>query len=360
LPAGQDHADRAAAWLRDWGFAVRLEEVAPGRSNVHAEHGHGSPRLLFNGHLDTVGVEGMTVPPFGAEEREGRLYGRGSCDMKGGVAALLAAACAVARAGHQGTLIVVLTVDEEHASLGMQRVVAAGLAADAAVVCEPTELAVMPAHKGFAWFDISFHGRAAHGSRPELGVDAVTGAGRFLVALDGYARELARRATHPLLGPPSVHAGTIRGGTAPSVYPELCELVIERRTLPSESVEQVELELRSLIAPLVDSPPGLRVELARGLARPGTEVAVSSPLVQGLLAASAEEERVEPRVEGMSAWVDAAYLNEAGIPAVCFGPGSIAQAHAADEWIETEQVVRCARILARFAARFLAGALALG
>jgi acetylornithine deacetylase len=338
---------------------VRLEDVAPGRANVHAEHGHGVPRLLFNGHLDTVGVEGMTVPPFGAEEREGRLYGRGACDMKGGVAALLAAACSVARAGHPGTLIVVLTIDEEHASLGMQRVVADGLAADAAVVCEPTDLAVMPAHKGFAWFDVAFHGRAAHGSRPEIGIDAVSAAGRFLVALDGYARELARRTTHTLLGPPSVHAGTIRGGTAPSVYPELCELVIERRTLPSESVDQVERELRSLIAPLAGSSPGLRVQLTRSLARPGTEVAVASPVVQGLLSACAEE-GVDPRVEGMSAWVDAAYLNGAGIPAVCFGPGSIAQAHAADEWIETEQVVRCACILARFAGRFLESALALG
>ena len=137
-------AELAAAWLRAWGFDVRLDEVAPGRSNVVAEHGSGSPRLLFNGHLDTVGVDGMTIDPFGAELREGRVWGRGSCDMKGGVASLLAAAAELARAGHPGTLLVILTADEEHASLGMQRVVRDGRVADAAVVCEPTDLAVMP------------------------------------------------------------------------------------------------------------------------------------------------------------------------------------------------------------------------
>lgn len=344
----------AGAWLRAWGFRVRLDEAEPGRSNVHAEHGSGGPRLLFNGHLDTVGVEGMTVDPFGAERKAGRVYGRGSCDMKGGVAALLAAAASLARHGHGGTLLVVLTVDEEHASLGMQRVVASGLAADAAVVCEPTELAVMPAHKGFAWFDVAFHGRAAHGSRPEVGVDAIVHAGRFLAALDQHARELAARPPHPLLGRPSIHAGTIAGGTAPSVYPERCELVLERRTLPGERAGAVLGELRTLAERTAASAPGLRVTVESGLARPGTEVPRDSALVQGLLAACTAE-GIEARVEGMTAWVDAAYLNEAGIPAVCFGPGSIEQAHTADEWIEADQVVRCARTLAGFGRAFLAG-----
>jgi acetylornithine deacetylase len=345
-------AGLAAGWLRQWGFRVRLDEVTHGRHNVWAEHGAGSPVLLFNGHLDTVGVEGMTVEPFGAELRGGRVYGRGACDMKGGVASLLAAAATVARAGHPGTLLVILTADEEHASLGMQRVVDEGIRADAAVVCEPTELTVMPAHKGFVWAELSFQGRAAHGSRPDIGVDAIVHAGRFLTELDGFARSLAARPRHPLLGPPSIHAGTIHGGTAPSVYPETCQLVLERRTLPGETAAAALGEISALIGRLRGQIPDLDVRLTPGLSRPGTEVPTESALVRGLLAACSAED-VASRVQGMSAWVDAAYLNEAGVPAVCFGPGSIAQAHAADEWIEAADVGRCARVLARFAHDFL-------
>ncbi len=345
----------AAGWLEAWGFRVRLDEVAPGRSNVSAEHGTGAPRLLFNGHLDTVGVEGMTVPPFGADLRDGRVYGRGACDMKGGVASLLAAAATLAKEGHPGTLIVLLTADEEHASLGMQAVVGAGVQADAAVVCEPTGLAVMPAHKGFLWVHLVFRGRAAHGSRPDIGVDAILHAGRFLAELDEHARALARRPPHPLLGPPSIHAGTIQGGSAPSVYPESCALVLERRTLPGESIPTVLADLRAVLEGVRARVPALDARLEAGLSRPGTEVASGSALVRGLLDACAAE-GIAARVEGMTAWVDAAYLNEAGVPAVCFGPGSIAQAHAADEWVEAGEVAQCARVLARFAQRFLAGA----
>src|SRR5688572_4948976 len=151
--SGEEGAARAAArWLEAWGFETQLREVAPGRLNVvarHAGQNGAGPALLFNGHLDTVGVSGMVVDPFGGEVRQGRLVGRGSCDMKGGVGALLSAAAALARDGHAGTVIVALTADEEHASIGMQALVSDGIRADAAVVCEPTELAVMPAHKGF-------------------------------------------------------------------------------------------------------------------------------------------------------------------------------------------------------------------
>jgi acetylornithine deacetylase len=270
------------------------------------------------------------------------------------VAALLAAAAALAREGHPGTLSVVLTADEEHASLGMQAVVQGGVRADAAIVCEPTELAVMPAHKGFVWLDLAFRGRAAHGSRPDLGVDAIMHAGRFLAELDGHARALAARPPHPLLGPPSIHAGTIQGGTAPSVYPESCALVLERRTLPGETPADVMAEIGALLDTLRARLPRLDATLAQGLARPGTEVPTPSPLVQGLLAAS-RSEGVDARVRGMTAWVDAAYLNEAGVPAVCFGPGSIAQAHASDEWIVADDVARCTRILVGFARGFLVG-----
>lgn len=346
-------AARCAELLTGWGFGVSLSEPEPGRPNVLARAGQGPPCLMLNGHLDTVGVEGMTIDPFGAEVRDGRLWGRGSCDMKGGVAALLSAAGGLARSGLPGELIVALTSDEEHASTGMAALAGAGVRADAAVVCEPTGLAVMPAHKGFVWVEAGFRGRAAHGSRPEEGVDAILHAAEFLVAVERYDEKLGERAPHPLLGWGSIHAGTISGGSAPSVYPDRCDVVVERRTLPQESPDAVMRELGAVVAGLsVEARSGAALRM--GLARPGTEVLEASPLVQGLLEAIAASGR-EAVIEGMTAWVDAAFLNESGTPAVCFGPGSIAQAHSADEWIVVEEIEACARILEAFGGRFLAG-----
>jgi acetylornithine deacetylase len=348
----------AAGWLEAWGFETRIQESAPGRPNVVAKHvGTGARRgrtLMLNGHLDTVGVAGMVVDPFGGEVREGRLFGRGSCDMKGGIGALLSASAALARDGHAGTLIVALVADEEHASLGMQALIEDKVRADAAVVCEPTDLAVMPAHKGFVWLRVVFSGRAAHGSRPDVGIDAVRHAALYVAALDRLADRLAATPAHPLLGRPSFHVGTIQGGSAPSLYPERCELLLERRMLPGEDEVDVEREFQAVLNALKAQVPEVNAKLERTLARPGTEVGANTPLVRGLLAAIAKE-GVAPRVEGMTAWVDAALLNEAGIPAVCFGPGSILKAHTADEWAPVDEIERCARVLERFGRDFLQG-----
>ena len=369
-------AELTAEWLRRWGFSVDKSEVAPGRWNVvgrlegegggdgtgqgtgqgvgtRAGQGAG-PTLLLNGHLDTVGVAGMSVDPFGAQLRDGRLWGRGSCDMKGGVAALLAAAAGVARSGSPGTLIVALTADEEHASLGMEALVGSGIRADAAVVCEPTSLAVMPAHKGFVWIEAAFRGRAAHGSRPDAGVDAIEHAARYLTALGALRSRLGAGEPHPLLGHGSFHAGTIVGGSAPSVYPDACRLVLERRTLPGENVAGIIEEFQAVLDELAAEVPELDAKLTQGLARPATQMPNDSPLVEGLVAACVGE-GVDPVLAGMTAWVDAAFLNEAGTPVVCFGPGSIAQAHSADEWIDPSDIVTCAAVLERFAHDFLRG-----
>ncbi len=350
-PGGDGEGEIAAAcaaWLGDWGLVARVEEVEPGRRNVVATLEGEGPTLLLNGHLDTVGVEGMTIAPFGAELRDGRIFGRGSCDMKGGVAALMAAASGLAAEGPRPNLVVALTADEEHASLGMDMLVRSGVRADMAVVCEPTSLTVMPAHKGFVWVKATFLGRAAHGSRPDLGIDAIRHAALFVAALDGHVERLRARSPHALLGHGSLHSGTVRGGTAESVYPERCDLVLERRTLPGEAPQDVIGEMELVLEALRAREPEVRGSLEMTLARPGTEVPTDARIVHGLLEAC-RSSGVPPRVEGMTAWVDAAFLNEAGIPAVCFGPGDIGQAHSADEWIEASQIALCADVLERFA-----------
>jgi len=350
-------AELTAGWLTEWGLAVEVSEVAPARWNVLAHLGDvrgDGPVVLLNGHLDTVGVVGMSIPPFGGELRDDRLWGRGSCDMKGGVAAILAATARLAQDDHPGPLIVALTADEEHASVGMEALVRLGVGADAAVVCEPTNLAIMPAHKGFIWVDAVFRGNAAHGSRPDVGVDAIDHAGRYLASLGSLRTELAAADPHPLLDHGSFHAGTISGGSAASVYPAECRLVLERRTLPGEAPARVMEEFQAVLDGLERDVPCLDAELVQGLTRPATEVLEDSPLVQGLLSACSAQD-VEPVVEGMTAWVDAAFLNEAGTPAVCFGPGSIAQAHSADEWIEASEITKCADVLYQFVGDFQSG-----
>lgn len=352
-PGGAGEAEIAgvvADLLRTWGLEPEVVEVEPGRHNVVARLKGEGPTLLLNGHLDTVGVEGMRVDPFGAAIRGDRLIGRGSCDMKGGVAAILAATARLAGEGPRPNVVVALTADEEHASVGMAAFARSAPAVGMAVVCEPTSLEVMPAHKGFVWLRASFRGHAAHGSRPDIGIDAIRHAGLYLAHLDAYADELRARAPHPLLGHGSFHAGTIEGGTAESVYPDHCRLLLERRTMPGESTEAVVGEFERVLDALRRREPSLDAELEATLARPGTEVPEDSDLVQGLLRAG-EAHGVARAVRGMTAWVDAAYLNEAGIPAVCYGPGSIEQAHTEDEWVPLSEVRTCADVLETFARR---------
>ena len=347
-------AELVAGWLRGWGYHPDTTEVAPGRVNVVARRGAKSgPSLLLNGHLDTVGVAGM-ADPFSGKVRDGQIFGRGAADMKSGVACILAVAAELAHETIPGELVVALTADEEHASLGMDALVRAGVGADGAVVCEPTGLSIMPAHKGFLWMDVHVRGRAAHGSRPEKGVDAITHMGHVLSAFEEESRRLARQTGHPLLGAASLHAGTIRGGSAPSVYPDRCHLVVERRTLPGESVESVMREAGAVLGVARERCPGLEARVEAGLYRAATEVAPGSELVAGLRAAC-RRAGLRGGVGGMTAWVDAGFLNESGTPAVCFGPGSIAQAHAAEEWVEVTEVKDCARILTDFSRRFLMG-----
>jgi acetylornithine deacetylase len=343
--------------LRAWGLDVEVSEAAPGRPNVIARVGSraaGGRSLMFNGHLDVVGVEGMVHPPFEALERDGRIYGRGAADMKGGVASMCAAAVRAAGSGIEGELVVTAVADEEDASIGTQAVVASGIRTDAAVVTEPTRLAIAPAHRGFAWITVELRGRAAHGSRYDIGVDAIRHAGLLLAELDALDSDALRERTHPLLGHASLHASLIEGGTAMSVYPDRCTLRLERRTLPGESVEAVLHEIRSACERVSRSRPEFDARATLDLARAPSDVSVDAPIVRAL-AAVVEADGGSARIEGMSAWTDAAILNEAGIPAICFGPGDIALAHAAEEWIDTAEIDRATDTLTELALRWCAG-----
>ena len=344
----QETAALVAEWLDSWGLDTRITEISPNRFNVVGKLEGEGPTLLLNGHLDTVGVSGMTIPPFDAKIEGGRIWGRGSCDMKAGLAAILAATKRLTEEGPRPNLIVAMTADEEHASLGMYALADSSPSADLAIVTEPTRLAVMPAHKGFLWVRAVFRGLAAHGSRPDLGIDAIRHAALYVSALDDYGEQLTSRPAHPLLKHGSVHAGTIQGGSAASVYPDACEVVLERRTMPGERPEEVVQEFQRILDELSEREGDLSASLEQMLERPGTEVPEDSRLVQGLLKAG-QEHGIPPAVEGMTAWVDAALLNEIGIPAVCYGPGDIAQAHSADEWVELAQIEKCADVLESFA-----------
>jgi acetylornithine deacetylase len=344
-----------AATLHDWGFAVELQPAAPGRANVVARAGKpGRRSLMFNGHVDVVGVDGMVHAPFAAEERDGRLYGRGSCDMKGGVAAMCGAAARAATAGLDGEVIVAAVVDEEYESLGTRALVAAGIRADAAIVTEPTRLAVNPAHRGFVWVELTFRGRAAHGSRYDIGVDAIRHAGLVLAALDQLQRSVLDRRTHPLLGHASLHASTIAGGAGWSTYPDRCTLRLERRTMPGETTEDVMDQVRDACNRVKAYDHSLEVEVSHVLTQRPSDVALDAPVVRALERAMRAEGEVVLH-EGMTAWTDAAILNDAGIPAICYGPGDISLAHADEEFVPLDEVERATRVLARLAHDWMRG-----
>ncbi len=332
---------------------VRVDEVAPGRVNVIGRRpGRGGGQtLMWNAHLDTVGLNGMEQA-FTPAIREGRLYGRGSQDMKGSLAAMLAAVKALnqARIELDGDLLLTGVADEEYASLGSEHLVK-HYTADAAIVTEPTDLALAVAHRGFAGFEVETIGRAAHGSRYQDGVDAILMMGRFLAGLDKLERELLRRPPHPLVGPPSLHASIIRGGTEMSTYPASCYLMIERRTIPGESVEQTEKELQAILDRCAKADPRFRSQLKTLIHRPPFEVDPQTRIVQAASETLRARSGRPPKLHGVSFWTDAALFAQAGIPSVLIGPAGQGL-HSAEEWVDLGSCVELAEILARVAIRF--------
>ncbi len=273
--------------------------------------------------------------------------------MKGGVAAMCAAAWRAAQAGVGGEIVLAITADEEYESIGTRAMLERGVRADAAVVGEPTCLEVMPAHRGFVWVEVVVHGRAAHGSRWDVGVDAIRHAGLLLSELDRVDAEALARRTHPLLGRASLHASTIEGGIGMSTYPDRCVVRLERRTLPGETAGDVVDEVRRACEGVGGRRAGFAADVRLMMAQGPSDVATDAPIVRAL--EDALRERGEPVVvSGMSAWTDAALLNAAGIPAICFGPGDISLAHAAEEYIPLPEIDRAASVLAALARRWCA------
>lgn len=351
VPSGAGEGEIArfvAGWLERAGLDVEVHEVAPDRPNVTAvARGTGAGRsLLLNAHMDTVGVAGMERPHEPRVEGR-RLYGRGAYDMKGGLAAIMHVGAAVAAGRLAGDVIVAAVVDEEYASMGTERL-AERTRADAAVVTEPTELRLCLAHKGFVSLEVETVGRAAHGSRPDLGIDAITKMGPVLVGLEELDRTLAAGARHALLGTGSLHASMIEGGQEFSSYPARCLLSAERRTVPGETPELVEAQVREVVERAAERDADLRAIVRRGFSREPLEIRSDEAIVEAL-----RRHAGDPEIIGEPYWTDAALLTGAGVPTVVFGPGGDG-AHAVVEWSDLDQVERCAGILLATARDFCA------
>jgi acetylornithine deacetylase len=339
-------AARARDWLAAYGLRSWLEEAAPGRPNVLAEAGHGhGPTLVLCAHLDTVGTAGMTIPPFEPVVEGSRVYGRGSCDMKGSAAAVMTAAAALSDEGLSGRVLLALVVDEEYASIGAQDFVRRH-PADACILTEPSEGRLILAHKGFIWIEIVTTGRAAHGSRWDLGVSAIGKMGRIVAALEDFDQLELRARAHPLVGPASLHCALIQGGSGLSTYSEKCALKVERRTLPGEAPNQVLQELKDVVR-----RAGEQAVFNCLLDRPPLTCDRNAKVATCVREAACSVTGERPEETGVAYWMDAALFAAAGIPTVNYGPGG-AGAHEAVEWVDLDSVVSCAQVLAEAARRF--------
>jgi acetylornithine deacetylase len=345
---------RVTAYLEDYfqGLDVAFERqpIAPLRDNIVARSDLPGPRrtLLLEVHQDTVPTDHMTIEPFGAKVEDGRLYGRGACDIKSGMAAMLAAFARLVREkpARSANLVLACTVDEEHTSLGVQRLVKEPLGVDMAVVAEPTQLKIVHAHKGVVRWHLHTTGQAYHSSSPEKGVNAIYRMAGLLITIEQYAELLRTSSPDPLLGPPTLSVGRIEGGTSVNTVPDHCRIEIDRRLIPGEApltaLEQFNSHLQQagIPFPFTSSDPWLSM--------PALDPKASRELVARLGSAIdlvLGSHEVTPVPYG----TDAATIAQAGVPSVVFGPGDIARAHTCDEWVPLDQVEQAAEILYRFA-----------
>jgi acetylornithine deacetylase len=361
LTLGASGEAEIAAYVADemagLGLDVTVDEVGPGRPNVvgrRTRAGQGRS-LMLNGHTDTVGVEGM-ADPFSAVVRDGRLYGRGAYDMKASLAAMLGAVKSLADAGIRlaGDLVIAAVADEEHASLGTEHL-CEHVWCDGAIVTEPTDLAICRAHRGFIWYRIETTGRAAHGSRYQEGVDANLRMGRVLAALDRLAEELIHRDPHPLMGPPSLNASLLEGGSEISVYAARSVLQMERRTIAGESVEGCTGELQAILDGLADEDPTFSGSVESFFSRDPFDVPADAAIVQVVESAARDVLGRTPEHVGQTFWTDAGLLAGAGMETVLIGPSGHGL-HSAEEWVDLASVYRLTHILAQAAVNYCGAA----
>ncbi|MGW9631463.1 M20/M25/M40 family metallo-hydrolase [Agromyces sp. NPDC055520] len=340
-------AEYTVHWLSSRGFDVRLLEARSGRPSVVAiaTGSGGGSSIMLNGHLDTVSLASYDGDGLAPVHRDGKIFARGAYDMKSGVAAIMVAAAAAAARPHRGDIIVTLVADEEYGSAGTEEVLRT-VSADGAIVVEPSGLDLVVAHRGFAWFEVDVHGVAAHGSRPDLGVDAIVKAGRFLVELGKLDEALAIGPRHPLLGTGNVHASLISGGDEFSSYPARCTISLERRTVPGEDEATTEREVRGILDELARTDDAFRYELRTGLHRRPFAVDQDAPIVR-IVAEQIEVVTGEPATtRGEPFWTDCALIADASIPAVLFGVDG-GGAHAAEEWVDVASLHTVTRVLER-------------
>lgn len=344
---------RVSAYLEEFfrglGVACERQPVAPQRDNVVVRTDLPGARrtLLWEVHQDTVPVDQMTIDPFAAKVEQGRLYGRGACDVKGGMAAMMAAFARLARERPAGAANVILacTVDEEHTFTGVTHLMASGVRADMAVVAEPTRLQIVRAHKGVVRWRLRAPGRACHSSSPEQGVNAIYRMGHLLVGIERFAERLRGSRSDPLLGPPTISVGRIEGGVSVNTVPDACRIEIDRRLVGGEDPQAAPGELEAFLRGCVDVP--FETEPAwlycPALAAEGSEDLIAR------LGSAIDAVRGSHEVCTVPYGTDASSIAQAGIPAVVFGPGDIAQAHTKDEWVALDEVARASEILYRFA-----------
>lgn len=336
------------SYLSQLGLEVKCQEIGQGRLNTIAilRGTGGGKTLMLNGHTDTVSIGEMSIEPLGAEYRDGKVYGRGAIDMKGGLASMIGAVKALIDSGvrTKGDIILAFVADEEYTSLGTEKLVKE-YSADGGIVCEPTDLKICMAHKGFAWIKVEVFGKSAHGSKPAEGIDAIVKAGKVLVGIDELGRNVLANRRHPLLGSPSIHASLIKGGTELSTYPDYCSIEIERRTIPGESKEMVIEEMKMLMDSLSYEDEQFKSSFDVFFYRSSLEVHEDDYIVKSLETACIKEFSQNPGYMGMSGWLDSAIMTDAGIPTVIFGPSGHGL-HAAVEYVDFQSVVAAARVLA--------------
>jgi acetylornithine deacetylase len=335
-----------ASWLAAEGLEVQVAEPVPGRASVIAVLAGtgGGTSLMLNAHMDTVGAGGMK-DPFTPMRREGRVYGRGAYDMKGSLAAIMIVAREAKKLKLRGDVIVAAVADEEVASVGTAAVLKR-IEADAAIVTEPTEMRLCLAHKGFAWLEVETRGVAAHGSRPDLGVDAVAHMGRILTGVLELDRRLRTGRAHLLLGTGTIHASLIEGGQELSTYPARCVVKLERRTIPGEDGASAVGEIEALIAAARSEDPALEATARLLLERPPSQLGADSFVTEAVERAATEVMRRQPEVIGVAYWMDMALSNAIGIPTVAFGPSGEG-AHADVEWVDVASLETCVQVYLR-------------